>query len=94
MNIYKKELIIFMKLTLLISLLIINGCSPLFSAGGLMHSVVTNNTVSTILGLADTAIKEQTGKSTGIHLFDNIFRTNSLEENNNKDVKWIFEKIK
>ena len=94
MNIYKKELIIFMKLTLLISLLIINGCSPLFSAGGLMHSVVTNNTVSTILGLGDTAIKEQTGKSTGKHLFDNIFTTNSLEESNNKDVKWIYEKIK
>ena len=75
-------------------MLLLNGCTPLFSAGGLMHSVVTNNTVSTILGLGDTAIKEQTGKSTGKHLFDNIFRTNSLEENNNKDVKWIFEKIK
>ena len=83
-----------MKLILLISLLIINGCTPLFSAGGLMHSVVTNNTVSTILGLGDTAIKEQTGKSTGQHLFDNIFRTNDLKENNNKDIKWIFEKIK
>ena len=83
-----------MKFKLLIILLLLNGCTPLFSAGGLMHSVVTNNTVSTILGLGDTAIKEQTGKSTGKHLFDNIFRTNSLEENNNKDVKWIFEKIK
>ena len=83
-----------MKLILLISLLIINGCTPLFSAGGLMHSVVTNNTVSTILGLGDTAIKEQTGKSTGKHLFDNIFRTNDLESKNNKDVKWTFEKIK
>ena len=47
-----------MKLTLVISLLIINGCTPLFNAGGLMHSVVTNNTVSTILGLGDTASKE------------------------------------
>ena len=83
-----------MKLILLISLLIINGCTPLLSAGGLMHSVVTNNTVSTILGLGDTAIKEQTGKSTGKHLFDNIFRPNDLETKNNKDVKWIFEKIK
>ena len=51
-----------MKYILLISLLIINGCTPLFSAGGLMHSVVTNNTMSTILGLSDTAIKEKTGK--------------------------------
>ena len=84
-----------MKLILLISLLIINGCTPLFTAGGLMHSVVTNNTVSTILGLGDTAIKEQTGKSAGKHLFDNIFRTNDLEtKKNNNDVKWIFEKIK
>ena len=83
-----------MKLILLISLLIINGCTPLFSAGGLMHSVVTNNTVSTILGLGDTAIQGQTGKSTGKHLYDNIFRTNYLETKNNKDVKWIFEKIK
>ena len=82
-----------MKLTLLISLLILNGCTPLFSAGGLMHGVVTNNTVSTILGLGDTAIKEKTGKSTGKHLFDNIFRNNDLESKNSKDVKWIFEKV-
>ncbi len=82
-----------MKLIILTSLLIINGCTPLFSAGGLMHSVVTNNTVSTILGLGDTAIKEKTGKSTGKHLFDNIFRNNDLESNNNKDVKWIFKKF-
>ena len=83
-----------MKLILLISLLIINGCTTLFSAGGLMHSVVTNNTVSTILGLGDTAIKEKTGKSTGKHLLDNIFKNNDLESKNNKDVKWIFEKVK
>ncbi len=59
-----------------------------------MHSVVTNNTVSTILGLGDTAIKEKTGKSAGKYLLDNIFRNNDLESKNNKDVKWIFEKIK
>ncbi len=82
-----------MKFILLISLLIINGCTPLFSAGGLMHSVVTNNTISTILGLSDTAIKEKTGKSTGKHLFDNIFRNNDLESNKNEDVKWIFKKL-
>ena len=79
---------------LLISLLIINGCAPLFSAGGLMHSVVTNNTISTILGLGDTAIKEKTGKSAGKHLYDNFFRNNDLEEQNNKEVKWIFEKVR
>ena len=83
-----------MKFKLLVILFLLNGCTPLFSAGGLMHSVVTNNTVSTILGLGDTAIKEQTGKSTGKHLFDNIFRTNDTETKNNKDVKWIFKKIK
>ena len=83
-----------MKFKLLIILLSLNGCTPLFSAGGLMHSVVTNNTVSTILGLGDTAIKEKTGKSAGKHLLDNFFRNNDLEEKNNKDVKWIFEKIK
>ena len=59
-----------------------------------MHSVVTNNTVSTVLGLGDTAIKEKTGKSAGKYLLDNIFRNNDLESKNNKDVKWIFEKIK
>ena len=78
----------------LIFLLILNGCTPLISAGGLMHSVVTNNTVSTILGLGDTAIKEKTGKSAGKHLLNNFFRNNDLEEKINKDVKWIFEKIK
>ena len=83
-----------MKLILLISLLIINGCTPLFSAGGLMHSVATNNTVSTILGLGDTAIKEKTGKSSGKHLLDKIFRNNDLESKDNKEIKWNFEKIK
>ena len=78
----------------LIFLLILNGCTPLISAGGLMHSVVTNNTVSTILGLGDTAIKEKTGKSTGKHLLDNIFKNDELESKNNKDVKWTFEKVK
>ena len=83
-----------MKFKLLIILLLLNGCTPLFSTGGLMHSVVTNNTVSTILGLGDTAIKEKTGKSAGKHLLDKFFRNNDLEEKNNKYVKWIFEKIK
>lgn len=80
-----------MKPLLLTSLLIINGCTPLFSAGGLMHSVVTNNTVSTILGLGDTAIKEKTGKSTGKHLFDNIFKNNDLKTKDINDIKWVFE---
>ena len=83
-----------MKFKLLIIVLFLNGCTPLFSAGSLMHSVVTNNTLSTILGLGDTAIKEKTGKSTGKHLFDNIFRNNDLESKNSKDVKWIFKKVK
>ena len=83
-----------MKFKLLIIVLFLNGCTALFSAGSLMHSVVTNNTLSTILGLGDTAIKEKTGKSTGKHLFDNIFRNNDLESKNSKDVKWIFEKVK
>ena len=83
-----------MKFKLLIIWLLLNGCTPLFNAGGLMHSVATNNTVSTILGLGDTAIKETTGKSTGKHLFDNIFRNNDSEAKNTKDIKWIFKKIK
>ncbi len=83
-----------MKFKLLIILLLLNGCTPLFSAGGLMHSVVTNNTVSTILGLGDTAIKEKTGKSSGKHLLDKIFRNNDLESKDNKEIKWNFEKIK
>ena len=83
-----------MKYTTLTFFLILNGCTPFISAGGLMHSVVTNNTVSAILGLGDNAIKEKTGKSTGKHLLDNIFRNNDLESKNNKDVKWNFEKVK
>ena len=90
MNLYKKELIIIMKLILLISLLIINGCTPLFSAGGLMHSVVTNNTVSTVLGLGDTAVKETTGKSVGRHILDKVFKNDDLNANN-KDIKWVFK---
>ena len=83
-----------MKYTTLTFFLILNGCTPFISAGGLMHSVVTNNTVSTILGLGDTAIKEKTGKSSGKHLLDKIFRNNDLESKHNKEIKWNFEKIK
>ena len=86
-----------MKLTLLISLLIINGCTPLFTAGGLMHSVVTNNTVSTVLGLGDIAIKDKTGKTVNGHLLDKFLRNKDVQSNNkknNNDVKWVFEKIK
>ena len=79
-----------MKPILLISLLIINGCTPLFSAGGLMHSVVTNNTVSTVLGLGDTAVKETTGKSVGKHILDKVFKNDDLNANN-KDIKWVFK---
>ena len=79
-----------MKLILLISLIIINGCTPLFSAGGLMHSVVTNNTVSTVLGLGDTAVKETTGKSVGRHILDKVFKNDDLNANN-KDIKWVFK---
>ena len=79
-----------MKLILLISLLIINGCTPLFSAGGLMHSVVTNNTVSTVLGVGDTAVKETTGKSVVGHILDKVFKNDDLNANN-KDIKWVFK---
>ena len=79
-----------MKPILLISLLIINGCTPLFSAGGLMHSLVTNNTVSTVLGLGDTAVRETTGKSVGRHILDKVFKNDDLNANN-KDIKWVFK---
>ena len=77
-----------MKLQFLLSLLLINGCTLLFSAGGLMHSVVTNNTV---LGISDTAVKEKTGKSIGRHLLDKVFKNYALQTKNNKDMKWVFK---
>ena len=79
-----------MKLILLIILLLLNGCAPLFSAGGLMHSLVKNNTVSTVLGLGDTAVKETTGKSVGRHILDKVFKNDDLNANN-KDIKWVFK---
>ena len=85
---------IYMKLILLLSLLLINGCTTLLNAGGLMHSVATNNTVSTVLGLGDTALKEKTGKSVGDHLLDNFFRNKNIKlnnNNNNNDIKWFFK---
>ena len=85
---------IYMKLILLLSLLLINGCIPLLNAGGLMHSIATNNTISTVLGLGDTALKEKTGKSFGGHLLDNFFRNKNIKSNynnNNSDIKWYFK---
>ena len=72
----------------------LNGCSPLLNAGGLMHSVFTNNTISTVLGLGDTAVKEKTGKSVGGHLLDNFIKNDlksNKENETNKDLKWIFK---
>ena len=62
-----------------------------------MHSVVTNNTVSTVLGLGDIAIKDKTGKTVNGHLLDKFLRNKDVKSNNkknNNDVKWVFEKIK
>ena len=72
----------------------LNGCSPLLNAGGLMHSVFTNNTISTVLGLGDTAVKEKTGKSVGGHLLDNFIKNDlksNKENETNKDLKFIFK---
>ena len=80
-----------MKLILLLCLLIINGCTQLLNVGGLMHSIANNNTVSTVLGLGDTALKEKTGKSVGGHLLDNFLINKDLKSNNNDDVKWSFK---
>ena len=82
-----------MKFKILIISLILNGCTPLFTAGGLMHSVVTNNTISTFFGLSNTAIKENTGKSFGDHFLNNVFRNDDLKSNNNenKDLEWVFK---
>ena len=68
-----------------------SGCSPLFNAGGLMHSVFTNNTISTVLGIGDTAVKQKTGKSVGSHLLNKILKNNDLKSNTNKDIKWVFK---
>lgn len=54
-----------------------------------MNSVVTNNTVSTVLGLGDTAVKEKNGKSVGRHIFDKVFKNNDLKTKN-KDIMWVF----
>ena len=84
-----------MRLIFLLSLLIINGCAPLLNAGGLIHSVFTNNTVSTLLGLGDVALKEKTGKSAGGHLLDNFNINNDSKLNKKKniynDLKWVFK---
>ena len=55
-----------------------------------MHSLVKNNTVSTVLGLGDTAVKETTGKSVGRHILDKVFKNDDLNANN-KDIKWVFK---
>ena len=79
-----------MKIILLIILIITNGCTTLFNAGGLMHSIATNNTVSTVLSLGDTAVKEKTGKSVSSHLLGNFFN-NKDRKSKNKDIEWIFK---
>ena len=84
-----------MRVVLLISLLLINGCTPFLNAGGLIHSVFTNNAVSTFLGLGDVALKEKTGKSAGGHLLDN-FNVNNVSKSNKKknitnELKWDFK---
>ena len=84
-----------MKLILLISLLLINACSPIFNAGNIVHGVFTKNTFSTILGVGDTVVKEKTGKSFGGLFLKKIIKNDNLKSNNekeiNKELKWIFK---
>ena len=56
-----------------------------------MHSVFTNNTVSTVLGLGDIALKDKTGKTVNGHVLDNFFRNKDIKSNNNNKIKWYFK---
>ena len=71
---------------LVISLVLMSGCSPLLGAGSLVHAVVTGNTTAQVIGASDIVIERNTGKSVKEHIWQALENTQTIE--NEQTIVW------
>ena len=73
---------------LVISLVLMSGCSPLLGAGSLLHAVVTGNTTAQVIGASDIVIERNTGKSVKEHIWQALENTQTIE--NEQTIVWQY----
>ena len=73
---------------LVISLMLMSGCSPLLGAGSLVHAVVTGNTTAQVIGASDIVIERHTGKSVKEHIWHALENTQTIDKE--QTIVWQF----
>ena len=73
---------------LVISLVLMSGCSPLLGAGSLVHAVVTGNTTAQVIGVSDIVIERNTGRSVKEHIWQALENPPTIE--NEQTIVWQF----
>ena len=77
-----------MGVKVIISCIVLSGCSPLLGAGSLVHAVVTGNTTAQVIGASDIVIERNTGKSVKEHIWQALENTQTIE--NEQTIVWQF----
>ena len=72
----------------IVSCIVLSGCSPLLGAGSLVHAVVTGNTTAQVIGASDIVIERNTGKSVKEHIWQALENTQTIE--NEQTIVWQF----
>ena len=77
-----------MGVKVIVSCIVLSGCSPLLGAGSLVHAVVTGNTTAQVIGASDIVIERNTGKSVKEHIWQALENTQTIE--NEQTIVWQF----
>jgi len=72
----------------IVSCIVLSGCSPLLGAGSLVHAVVTGNTTAQVIGASDIVIERNTGRSVKEHIWQALENTPTIE--NEQTIVWQF----
>ena len=72
----------------IVSCIVMSGCSPLLGAGSFVHAVVTGNTTAQVIGASDIVIERNTGKSVKEHIWQALENTQTIE--NEQTIVWQF----
>jgi len=72
----------------IVSCIVLSGCSPLLGAGALVHAVVTGNTTAQVIGASDIVIERNTGKSVKEHIWQALENTQTIE--NEQTIVWQY----
>ena len=77
-----------MGVKVIVSCIVLSGCSPLLGAGSLLHAVVTGNTTAQVIGASDIVIERNTGKSVKEHIWQALENTQTIE--NEQTIVWQY----